>query len=406
MPWQEQSAMSLRREFVAAVAGGEMPVTALCARYQISRKTGYKWLRRHGAAVEAAAELGAAPVDRAAWGAAALADRSRRPAVSPRQTDARVETAAVAVRAAHPAWGGRKIHHWLARHPEALPAGAVPPAPSTVTDILRRHGLLTAPPPPPTAWTRFEHAVPNDLWQMDFLGHRPLGTGGRVHPLTVVDDCSRFALVLAACPHEQRTLVQAHLRACFQRYGLPRAILTDNGPPWGTSGGRGGGGGGGITRLEAWLLRLGVALWHGAPYHPQTQGKVERLHRTIAAEAFGSRPFATLAAAQAALDAFRASYNHDRPHEHLGHAVPAERYVPSPRAAPTVLPEPVYAPDDEVRRVRAQGAVSYANRSHFVSLGLVGEVVAVRPTQADGVLAVYFCSRQVAEIDLHTPAEA
>jgi transposase InsO family protein len=386
MPWQEQSVMSLRREFVAAVQSETLPVRVLCRRYGISPKTGYKWLGR------AAGEAVVGRAD-AAW-ADPLADRSRRPHTSPNRTAADLEAVVVAARTQHPRWGGRKLHHWLLQQ-----GHADVPAPSTITDILRRHGLLAAPPAPAPPWQHFEHAAPNDLWQLDVLGHRPLGTGGRVHPLTLLDDHSRFALMVVACPHEQLARVQAELTGCFQRYGLPGAILTDNGPPWATSGM------GGLTRLETWLLRLGVEVWHGRAYHPQTQGKVERLHGTMAHEAFGSIPFATLVAAQAGFDAFRVCYNHERPHEHLGYAVPASRYAPSPRPFPAVLPAPVYAPGDVVRKVREQGAISSANRSYFVSRGLAGESVAVRPTDEDGVVAVYFCQQQVARLTLHRRSE-
>jgi transposase InsO family protein len=272
------------------------------------------------------------------------------------------------------------------------------PAPSTITDILHRHELIAPNPDAPRRLQRFEHAAPNDLWQLDFMGHRPLAAGGRVYPLTLADDHARFALGLFACPHERGDLVQAHLTTCFQRYGLPRAILSDNGPPWGTTGS------GGITALEAWLLRLGVDLWHGRAYHPQTQGKVERLHGTIAAEVFAHRHLPDLAACQPVFDAFRHTYNQERPHEALGYAVPASRYQPSPRAFPATLPELTYGPDDQVRLVRAQGAISFGNRSYFISRGLIGLPVAVRPTTTDGLFQVVYCQREVARIDLtHRP---
>jgi transposase InsO family protein len=149
---------------------------------------------------------------------------------------------------------------------------------------------------------RFAHDAPNDLWQMDFMGHRPLETG-RVHPLTILDDHSRFALSLTACPNQQQAGVVAQLTAIFQCYGLPQAILTDHGTPWGT------GGQGRITTLAAWLLRLGIAVWHGRPYHPQTRGKVERFHGTIAAELFTDRLFPDLPGAQVAFARWRALYN-------------------------------------------------------------------------------------------------
>jgi transposase InsO family protein len=372
MPWQEQTRMELRQEFVALARREGTNIRELCRRYGISAKTGYKWLRRADEA-----------------GEAGLGDRSRRPRTSPTKTAASLEEQVVALRALHPTWGGRKIHAWLDRQ-----GPADVPAPSTVTAILRRHGLLADDPTASRHWQRFERDAPNELWQVDFLGHRAVDDGQRVHPLTVVDDHSRFLVGLVACSCEQQEVVQAHLTACFRRYGLPQAILTDNGPPWGTSGA------GGITALEAWLLRLGVATRHGRAYHPQTQGKVERLHGTIVADVFAHRSLPDLAACQPAFDAFRRVYNRERPHEALAYAVPASRYGVSPRSFPESLPEIVYGPGDQVRQVRDQGAISFRGRSWFVSRGLIGLPVAVRPTTTDGLFEVVYCHREVATIDL------
>ena len=156
--------------------------------------------------------------------------------------------------------------------------GETVPAPSTITTILRRHDLLDADHSQAHLTPqRFEHPLPNALWQLDFMGHLPM-VAGRLHPLTVLDDHSRFALGVVACGEEKGALVQTHLTDILRRYGLPAAILTDNGPPWGTAGQ------GGITRVEAWLTQLGIDVWHGRPLHPQTQGKIERLHCTLAIE--------------------------------------------------------------------------------------------------------------------------
>ena len=364
--------MSERQEFVAFAAQEGATISTLCEHFGISRKTGYKWLAR------------------AAAGETTFRDRSRRPHTSPTQTSATVEARVLDARTAHPAWGGRKLHHWLVRHgvPDA-------PAPSTITAILRRHHLLAADPPP-RDWIRFEHAAPNEVWQLDFMGHRPLRSG-RVHPLTLVDDHSRFALLLAACPHEQQALVQAQLTTCFRRYGLPKAILSDNGSPWATAGR------GGLTMLEAWLLRLGVEPWHGRVAHPQTQGKVERFHGTLAAEVFAQHPLTDLKEAQSRFDAFRTTYNLERPHEALAFAVPASRYHPRSRPFPETVSPVSYGPDDVVRTVTVHGSISWGQRRHFVSRGLVGQPVAIRPTLETERWAVYFCHRQVATIDLADP---
>ena len=252
--------------------------------------------------------------------------------------------------------------------------------------------------PPRRDFVRFEHAFPNALWQLDFMGHRALEEG-RVHPLTLLDDHSRFALTVTACADEQQTTVRDQLTAVFRRYGVPHVILTDNGAPWAPAGEVG------LTRLEAWWLRLGIDVWHGRPHHPQTQGKVERFHGTIAAEVFAPRPFPDLATTQTAFDGFRTRYNHERPHEALAHAVPASRYQPSPRPFPETLPEIAYGPEDAVRIVTVHGSIQWQRRRVFVSRGLVGQPVGIRPAAEDGIWAVYFCQRQVATIDRRHPVE-
>jgi transposase InsO family protein len=271
------------------------------------------------------------------------------------------------------------------------------PAPSTITDVLRRAGVLSIPAPLPIV-RRFAHTEPNVLWQMDCMGHQPLRQG-RVHPVSLLDDHARFALDLVACPTEQRGTVQAALTAVFRRYGLPAAILCDNGSPWGAAGL------GGITRLEAWLLRLGVAPWHGQPSHPQTQGKVERFHRTVAAEVFVPQQPATLPEAQTRFDAFRHNSNHERPHEALANLVPASAYQPSARPFPEIVPPVVYDAGECVVTVKAHGSISWQGRRRFISRGLIGEPVALRPTQDPAIWSVVYCDRQVATIDLRQPEE-
>ncbi|MBX3070997.1 MAG: IS481 family transposase [Thermomicrobiales bacterium] len=375
MAWREQTSMTEREEFVALATSEAISMRALCDRFGVSRKTGYKWLAR--------ADSG---------GAGWSADHSRRPHRSPGRTAADVEARVVAARQAHPAWGGRKLHQWLRDQ-----GVETVPAPSTITDILHRHDLIDpAHPSSQPIPQRFERPRPNDLWQLDFMGHLAMATD-RVHPLTLIDDHSRYLLGVWACPHEQRELVQTHLTSAFQRYGLPLAILTDNGPPWGTSGA------GGLTALEAWWIRLGIRVLHGQPYHPQTQGKIERLHRTLATEVTRTRRFADLAAAQSAFDHWRPVYNHQRPHEALDLQVPATRYQVSSSSFPTVLPPIDYGPegpDCAIRLVRSQGAISFRNHSFFVGRGLIGQYVAVRPTTTDGRFAVFYCHQQVATIDL------
>ena len=215
MPWQEVSIVQQRREFVELAMQEGANRRELCRRFGIHPTTGYKWLGRFASERE-------------------LADRSRRPHTSPSRTEAAVEGAVLSVRDAHPAWGARKIVRCLERERMAAPAR------STVHEILQRHGRIVPPPGGPAAVQRFEKPAPNLLWQMDFKGHVALGDGSRCHPLTVLDDHSRYDLCLQACADERGRTVQERLTLTFRRYGLPDAFFVDNGGPWGDSAGRAG----------------------------------------------------------------------------------------------------------------------------------------------------------------------
>jgi len=373
MPFKECSTVSLREEFCRLAGADGANRRELCRRFGISPSVGYKWLGRYRAE-----------------GLSGLDDRVRRPRTSPTRTREDIEAQVLAVRAAHPVWGGRKIRRVL------LDDGLEQvPAASTITDILRRHGRLDGPGAGETRhWTRFEHPEPNDLWQMDFKGHFAMREG-RCHPLTVLDDHSRYSLTIGACGNEQTATVRGHLQQVFERYGLPRRILTDNGSPWGTSGSSER-----HTVLTVWLMDLGVDVVHGRPYHPQTQGKDERFHRTLKGEVLNGRLFETLAQAQQAFEAWRHIYNTRRPHEALGMATPATRYRPSPRAMPGRIEPPEYEPQSDVRKVRDNGAIYYRNRQIRTCKAFAGKYVALRATQADGVFDICYRHHRLAQIDL------
>jgi len=369
MPWNEATAMSERIKFVLEWELGQTPKTVLCRKYGVSRKTGYKNWDRYRK-----------------FGLEGLKDQSRAPQRRPTRSASDVVEEILALRREYPRLGGRKINRMLKNR------GLVKvPAPSTITDILRRNGLIDpAESRRRKPFIRFEHERPNQLWQMDFKGHFALEPG-RCHPLTVLDDHSRFSVGLKSCPHERGELVERHLTAIFRRSGLPERITMDNGSPWGPH----------LTTLVVWLIRLGIKVSHSRPYHPQTQGKDERFHRSLKEEWLAFHPVRTLAEAQATFDRWLEFYNFERPHEALDLGVPADHYRPSERAFPEALPEIVYEPGVEVRKVQAKGEIYFKGRVFLVGRALHGLPVALRPASADGEFDVFFCKERVGGINLN-----
>lgn len=372
MAWKEMSLMSQRKEFVVLALQEDVNIRQLCRRFGISRKTGYKWILRFRQV-----------------GETGLHDKSRRPNRSPRQTSTEVESAVLALRDKHVAWGGRKIHNRLLRL-----GIEKPPSGSTITAILRRHNRIDpAESEKHKACQRFEREEPNRLWQMDFKGHFALEKG-RCHPLTALDDHSRFNLCLQACENERGDTVENKLTGIFRVYGLPETLLMDNGSPWGSDDDRG------LSWLAAWLIRLGIKVSHGRPYHPQTQGKEERFHRTLKAEVLGQRVFRDLAHCQKHFDEWRMIYNLERPHEALGMKTPAERYRPSLRSFPESLPAIEYGPDDIIRKCQGKGEIYFKNKIFKIGKAFSGYPLAIRPTTEDGIMNVFFCHQKVARINL------
>lgn len=375
LAWQEVViTMSFRKEIVMLAREPNANIREIGRRFKISTKTIYKWLGRFSKD-----------------GDEGLQDRSRRPHKSPRRSGQDIESGVLKVRENHPAWGARKIGARLKA------AGAIEvPADSTIHEILRRHGMVdpleSAKHKP---WKRFEHAAPNQLWQMDFKGWFIVGADTKCHPLTILDDHSRYVVCLEACTNQQTETVQHHLTNKFRRYGLPERMTMDNGSPWGSDAAHR------YTPLTVWLMRLGVRVSHSRPYHPQTQGKDERFHRTLKAEALRGRQFRDMDQVREAFEEWLPIYNQERPHQALSMSVPASRYQISGRAFPETLPPIEYALGDEVRLVQEKGQVSYKGNRIVLGKAFYRYPVAFRPTSKEGILNVYFCHHQIAKIDLN-----
>ena len=374
MPWKETSAMEQRFLFVQEVLEGDESQAAWCRRYGISGPTGRKWLRRYRQE-----------------GFLGLLDRSRAPRHHPNEMAAELAAMLLAVRREHPTWGPRKLRAWLSQRYPGCPW----PAASTIGDLLRRHGL-TVPrrrrlhtPPGTQPFGACRGA--NDLWCLDFKGWFRTGDGRRCEPLTLSDAWSRYLLRCQGMERIRQEAVRAVLESAFREYGLPRAMRTDNGPPFA------GRGLGGLSRLSVWWLKLGLAVERIDPGAPQQNGRLERLHRTLKAET-ARPPRATLGAQQRAFQAFRESYNTERPHEALGQRPPATVYRASERLYPRRLPVVEYPAGLTVRRVRHDGCIRWGGEMLYVGALLQGEPLGLEPV-AEGRWAIYFCELPLAVLD-------
>lgn len=365
MPWSQTSPMQQRTLFIADHLRGTRSITELCAEYRISRKTAYKWIDRF-----------------IRHGPAGLEDESRRPRHSPMRTAPEVVSAILELRQRHPTWGARKILHVLhGRHPQwSLPHRA------TGHDILKRHGLVRKHPKrrkighpgKPTSLI----LAPNQVWCADFKGQFRMGNGQYCYPLTVTDGFSRFLLECRGLHSTAVVPSKAVFQRIFKEYGLPQKIRSDNGVPFATNSlAR-------LSALSAWWIRLGVMPELIEPGKPQQNGRHERMHRTLKAEA--TRPPASgFIAQQRKFDQFRHEFNYDRPHEALDMQTPASVYEPSPRPMPDKLPALEYPDRYEVRLVSANGGIRWHHDWINVSITCAGEYVGFEEID-DGIWNVYF----------------
>ncbi len=360
MPWKGALTVSdVRQLFLEQLRTHTHSLAALCRQHGISRKTAYKWLRRFQQA-----------------GPPALHDRSRRPHHSPARTDSCLEQAIVQTHQRFH-WGAAKIHAYL--QAQKLPVPSI----TTVQAILTRRHLVATQHPPAEPVQRFEQPAPNALWQMDFKG--PLEVQRtRIHPLSILDDHSRYLLTLVGCTTIRYEPIWAILWNLMGEIGMPEALLCDN-----YFNSRPAGGQVGLSWFDSQLIRLGIRPTHGRPYHPQTQGKVERLHRTLEAELWPDLDTSSLEALNRQFERWRSEvYNPLRPHEALGLQPPLRRYQPSTRRRPDRLPELDYPPGSLLRRVQSAGCISYHSCRILIGTGIAGQYV--RLEERDGQLQVFY----------------
>lgn len=371
MPWRTTNVKNERISFIVRAKQKNRNMSALCREFEVSRKTGYKWLNRfhEGGNLDA------------------LEDLSRRPHNSPNRTSEAIERRVEELRRST-GWAGKKLQLELANEGVHLAA-------STIDRIIQRRGLTREGRRDKKATQRFERSHPNELWQMDFKGKYRLKEGGNCHPLSVLDDHSRYNVGLFALSSIQASGVQRSLINCFERCGVPEAMLMDHGIPWWSNSN-----GHGLTKLSVFLIKQGIDLIYGAPYHPQTRGKVERFHRTLDETLRYVGIPHTMAGFRAAFASFARTYNDRRPHESLDMQVPAKRYTPSPRAYnPSPAPW-IYPSGTEVCRLNSAGCLEYKGNRYFVCEALANDEVGYQ-TFSDRLLVTYR-HMHIREINLST----
>ena len=374
MPWSETSPMDQKRLFINEYVRGRSSISELCARYGVSRKTGYKWIRRF--------EAGGLP---------GLEDHSRRPHSSPFATDSDRAAAILELRRRHPFWGAKKLIQVLQRrHPRSTW-----PARSTVCDLLKRNGLVESrtrrrypghggrPTTPMNA--------PNEIWCADYKGEFKTGDGTYCYPLTVTDGYSRYLLACQGLDSTAHKVARPVFGRLFREFGLPQVIRTDNGVPFATIAlGR-------LSRLSVWWIRLGIYPELIEPGHPEQNGRHERMHRTLKRHT-ARPPAASGRAQQRRFNGFRTEYNEERPHEALDQETPASCYQRSAREFPARLPEIEYPSHFERRLVSRNGGIRWSSRWVNVSHVLGGEYVGLEEV-GDGVWDLYFGPLRLGQMD-------
>jgi transposase InsO family protein len=376
MPWEVVNLMDQKVQFISLAKARVKPIKILCEDFGISRQTGHKWLKR----VNDSTDM---------FGA--LTDRSRKPKYSPNRIKNSIENIFIKLRKKYSYWGAKKL---IILAKENYPEVNMPSI-RTINRILKRNDLLTDNSPDGKAYNhKFEYNNPNDLWQMDYKGEFRYGDRKKYcYPLDIIDDHSRFNILLDA--HHQISFlnVKKSLIRGFKEYGLPERMLMDHGTVWYAAHGR-------IhwTRLSVWLMRLDIKLIYSGIRHPQTQGKIERFHRTLKNDCIKRNIFVSLNDIQKTFNHFRCEYNDIRPHESLGLQRPSQIYNASKRKFPKKIKSPEYPENSKIARLNTEGTLYFKGKHRFISEALANQDVMIR--HYDDFLDVFFYKTLVKHINL------
>ncbi len=375
MPWKETCVMEQRVKFIMDALDGTYNMTELCDYYNISRKTGYKWLDRYGRG-----------------GIDALRNRSRAPLSHPRQMSHQVKEAILSIKKRFSKWGAPKIRARLQRIHSSWSSY---PAISTIGLFLHRQGLTCTRKrrrkATPTELPLTSGRYCNQVWCADFKGHFKTSDGSRCNPLTISDHASRYLLCCRHVKQMSYELVKMRFERVFRQYGLPEVIRTDNGTPFASRGL------GGLSRLSYWWIRLGIYPERIEPGHPEQNGRHERMHKTLK-DHTAKPPAKNIAGQQKRFNAFRNEYNNHRPHEALEMRTPSDCYSGSKRVFPSCLPQVNYPDHMQVRRVRDHGDIQYLGKRLFTTESLGGEYVGIEQTDED-ISLLWYCDYLLGRID-------
>ena len=367
MPWECRTVEDQRREFAqAALCCSNF--SALCREYGITRRTGRKWVERYETHQS-------------------LADRCRRPHTTPTRTPEEAELLILSVRADNPGWGAKTIHKVLSNR-----GYTNLPCVKTVNNILHRYGCISQEESEKRhPYIRFEKEKCNQMWQTDFKGEFRMEDGRYCYPLTILDDHSRFSLKIEPRLNTVNVVIPAFLEV-FQEYGLPDSVLSDNGAQFA-------GFKKGYTQFERWLMDLDILPIHGRIKHPQTQGKIERFHRTIKQELLNHTVMADIQDAQCKFELWRNKYNNIRPHEALGMRTPGEVYTPSSKQLSGTIKKFEYGGEYHVIKVNSWGYVRFDKWQVYLSETMSGQYIEFRPSPDGESFVACYRNFKIAEFD-------
>lgn len=372
LPWNEESVMSQRQRLIEQLLLPNANVSAICTSFKISRKTAYKWLSRYRTG-----------------GLSSLDNRSKEPFIQPNKVSSEMEALIVKSHEENPFWGPRKLRDYLLHVKNMSDV----PAHTTFSRVLKRHDcqVIKSNKSKP-ATIRFEREQPNDLWQMDFKGSF-MTESKRCYPLTILDDCSRYSIALTACDNETSKVVKDHLTTLFMEFGMPNQINVDNGNPWGSADLTS------YTSLQIWLMKQGIKVTHSAPFHPQTNGKDERFHRTLKLEVLHQRSYKSNEI-QEVFDTWKHKYNYERPHEALGGKTPAHVYRVSSKQ---FSEKPIVFEYEEgiVKKVNpTNGTFRFKGERFKAGKALGGEYIVIKETDKSDEFTVFFMDNFIKKVKL------